>query len=156
MGTWVIGYGFVQGAAPLLRRLWGKGSAPGPSAVQFWSALLVGLPALMAVALARGAPQPGLVIVVGLAAFGIVFAMNSSIHSYMVLAYTDGDSVSLNVGLYYMANACGRLLGTLLSGWVYLQGGIQGCLWCSAFLVGLSFLTSTRLPSPPRHRIVAA
>ena len=79
-------------------------------------------------------------------AFAVVFAMNSSIHSYLILAYTDTDSVSLNVGFYYMANAGGRLLGTLLSGWVYLHGGIQACLWVSSLLVGLSWLSSLRLP----------
>ena len=72
--------------------------------------------------------------------------MNASIHSYLILAYTDSGSVSLNVGFYYMANAGGRLLGTLLSGWVYLHGGMQDCLWVSALLVGLSWLGSLRLP----------
>ena len=94
--------------------------------MQFWSALLTAIPALMAIALWRNVAQPGVAIVVGLAAFGVVFAMNSSIHSYLVLAYTDVESVSLNVGFYYMANAGGRLLGTLLSGWVYLAGGHGG------------------------------
>jgi predicted MFS family arabinose efflux permease len=91
------------------------------------------------------------VITAGLAAFGFVFAMNSSIHSYMVLAYADADAVSLNVGFYYMANATGRLLGTLLSGWIYLLGGMQACLWGSALLVGLSWLASLQLPAPDRR-----
>jgi hypothetical protein len=147
MGLWVIGYGIVQGAAPALRRSWGKTSAPGPGAVQFWSALLAAIPALMAIALWRQA-DPGLVIVGGLAAFGVVFAMNSSIHSYLVLAYTDAENVSLNVGFYYMANAAGRLLGTLLSGWMYLSGGMTACLICSSGLVLLSLLSSRWLPSP--------
>ena len=90
-------------------------------------------------------------MVVGLAAFGAVFAMNSSIHSYMVLAYTDAESVSLNVGFYYMANAAGRLLGTLLSGALFLVGGMQACLWTSSVLVAGAFLVSTRLPMPPRQ-----
>jgi predicted MFS family arabinose efflux permease len=89
--------------------------------------------------------------VVGLAAFGVVFAMNSSIHSYMVLAYTDAESVSLNVGFYYMANAAGRLLGTLLSGALFLLGGMQACLWMSCVLVALAFATSTRLPPVHSH-----
>ena len=76
--------------------------------------------------------------------------MNSSIHSYLVLAYTDTESVSLNVGFYYMANAAGRLLGTLLSGAVFQLGGMEACLWCSALLVGLSWLVSLRLPRLPR------
>ena len=152
LGLWVIGYGIVQGLAPSLRRAWGRPSPPGPSAVQFWSALLTAIPALMAIALWRNVAHPGVAIVVGLAAFGVVFAMNSSIHSYLVLAYTDVESVSLNVGFYYMANAGGRLLGTLLSGWVYLAGGMQACLWCSAALVGLSWLGTLKLPPVPKFQ----
>ena len=115
LGLWVIGYGIVQGTAPGLRRLWGQRESPGASAVQFWSAVLTAIPALIAIALLREVDVT-VAIVGGLAAFGVVFAMNSSIHSYMVLAYTDAESVSLNVGFYYMANAAGRLVGTLLSG----------------------------------------
>ncbi len=151
MGLWVIGYGIVQGSAPALRRSWGQSAPPGVSAVQFWSAVLTAIPALIAVALWREVAQPGVAIVVGLAAFGVVFAMNSSIHSYMVLAYTDAESVSLNVGFYYMANAAGRLVGTLLSGALFLVGGLQACLWASCLLVGLSCLSSLRLPAPLRQ-----
>jgi MFS family permease len=151
MGLWVIGYGIVQGSAPSLRRAWGQTRPPGPSAVQFWAALLTAIPALMAITLWREAGNPALTVVVGLAVFGVVFAMNSSIHSYMVLAYTDADAVSLNVGFYYMANAAGRLVGTLLSGGLFLVGGIQACLWASAVLVGLAALVSLRLPTPPRQ-----
>ncbi len=150
MGLWVIGYGAIQGSAPALRRAWGSSGPPGPQAVQFWSGVLTAIPALIAVALWRESAHPGVAIVVGLAAFGAVFAMASSIHSYMVLAYTDAESVSLNVGFYYMANAAGRLVGTLLSGAVFLGGGMPACLWCSALLVGLSWLTSLRLPPVPR------
>jgi len=148
MGLWVIGYGIVQGSAPALRRSWGQTSSPGVSAVQFWSALLTAIPALIAIALWRQVADPGLAIVAGLAAFGVVFAMNSSIHSYMVLAYSDSESVSLDVGFYYMANAAGRLLGTLLSGAVFLIGGLQDCLWCSSAMVALAWLFSLRLPPP--------
>ena len=148
MGLWVIGYGIVQGSAPALRRSWGQTSSPGVSAVQFWSALLTAIPALIAIALWRQVADPGLAIVAGLAAFGVVFAMNSSIHSYMVLAYCDSESVSLDVGFYYMANAAGRLLGTLLSGAVFLIGGLQACLWCSSAMVALAWLFSLRLPPP--------
>jgi predicted MFS family arabinose efflux permease len=118
--------------------------------------VLTAIPALIAISLWRDVGSPGIAVVVGLAAFGAVFAMNSSIHSYMVLAYTDAESVSLNVGFYYMANAGGRLLGTLLSGGVFLVGGMQACLWCSALLVGLSFLTSLNLPVPPRQELAPA
>ena len=154
LGLWVIGYGFVQGGAPALRRLWGQTSTPGVGAVQFWSAVLTAIPALIAVALWREV-DVATAITAGLAAFGVVFAMNSSIHSYMVLAYTDAESVSLNVGFYYMANAAGRLIGTLLSGAVFMlgrtaSGGMQACLWVSSLLVLLSWLSSLRLPPVPR------
>ncbi len=150
LGLWLIGYGIVQGSAPGLRRLWGQTTSPGASAVQFWSALLTAIPALIAVALWRQV-DVAVAITAGLAAFGVVFAMNSSIHSYMVLAYTDAESVSLNVGFYYMANAAGRLVGTLLSGAVFMLGrteaaGMQACLWASSLLVLLSWLSSLRLP----------
>ena len=156
MGLWVIGYGIVQGAAPALRRAWGQSAPPGVSAVEFWSAVLTAIPALIAIALWREVAHPGVAVVVGLAAFGVVFAMNSSIHSYMVLAYTDAESVSLNVGFYYMANAAGRLLGTVLSGGMFLIGGLQACLWSSAVLVALAFAVSTRLPTPPRQQQLSA
>ena len=151
MGLWVIGYGIVQGSAPGLRRLWGRSQSPGASAVQFWSALLTAIPALITIALWRNA-DVAIAITAGLSAFGVVFAMNSSIHSYMVLAYTDQDNVSLNVGFYYMANAAGRLVGTLLSGVVFMiggseAGGMQACLWASSLLVLLSSLVSLRLPA---------
>ncbi|MFM2172645.1 MAG: organoarsenical effux transporter ArsJ [Cyanobacteriota bacterium] len=152
MGLWVIGYGIVQASAPALRRSWGQANPPGVSAVEFWSGVLTAIPALIAIALWREVAHPGVAIVVGLTAFGVVFAMNSSIHSYMVLAYTDAESVSLNVGFYYMANAAGRLVGTLLSGALFLWGGMQACLWMSCLLVALAFITSTRLPSPAALR----
>ena len=154
LGLWVIGYGIVQGSAPGLRRLWGRTTSPGVSAVQFWSALLTAIPALIAMALWREVDVV-VAITTGLAAFGVVFAMNSSIHSYMVLAYTDAQSVSLDVGFYYMANAAGRLTGTLLSGAVFMLGrseteGMQACLWASSVLVLLSWISSLRLPASQR------
>jgi predicted MFS family arabinose efflux permease len=94
--------------------------------------------------------------VAGLAVFGLVFAMNSSMHSYMVLAYTDAESVSLNVGFYYMANAAGRLVGTLLSGAMFLFGGLQACLWTSSLMVAAAALVSTRLPAPPHQAQASA
>jgi hypothetical protein len=149
LGLWVIGYGIVQGSAPALRRRWGQSAPPGVAAVRFWSGLLSAIPALIAIALGRDVAHPGVAVVVGLALFGVVFAMNSSIHSYLILAYTDAESVSLNVGFYYMANAAGRLTGTVLSGAVFLRGGLPACLWTSALLVAAAWLVSSRLPAPP-------
>ena len=152
LGLWVIGYGLVQGAAPALRRLWGKSTSPGVSSLKFWSGLLTAIPALIAVALWRDV-DVSIAITAGLTMFGVVFAMNSSIHSYLVLSYTDSESVSLNVGFYYMANAAGRLTGTLFSGALFLLGGMEACLWMSCLFVGLAYISTCKLPSLPRYCI---
>jgi predicted MFS family arabinose efflux permease len=105
--------------------------------------------ALLPIAIASGLDgglDPTLVIVAGLGAFGVVFAINSALHSYLILAYSDADEVSLNVGFYYMANAGGRLTGTVLSGWVYQSHGLAGCLWWSAAFVLAAAVLSARLP----------
>ena len=83
---------------------------------------------------------------IGLAAFAVVFAINSAVHSYLVLAYTDEDSVALNVGFYYMANAGGRLLGTLLSGLIFEWAAFRGCLWGSAAMILAAAVISLKLP----------
>ena len=84
---------------------------------------------------------------IGLAVFGFVFAVNSSVHSYLILAYSDSDKVALNVGFYYMANACGRLVGTLLSGVMFLLGGLPGCLWTSTAFVLVAAAMTLYLPA---------
>jgi len=81
--------------------------------------------------------------------FGVLFAVNSSLHSYLIVSYADADGVSLDVGFYYMANALGRLLGTVLSGWVYQIAGIEACLAISAVLVALASISSIGLPRHP-------
>jgi hypothetical protein len=145
MGLWVIGYGIVQGAAPALRRTWGQQRPPNAADLSFWTALLTAVPALIAIGLWRQVAHPAVAVVGGLVAFAVVFAMNSSIHSYLVLATSDAEAVSLNVGFYYMANAAGRLLGTLLSGALFLVGGLPLCLWASSGLVALAWLSTQRL-----------
>lgn len=144
MALWVIGYGLVQGAAPSLLRLKNTSTA-GIRATQLWALLLMLIPIAMALALTQGWPA-GQVLVIGLLLFGIVFALNSALHSWLILAYADYDKVALKVGFYYMANAGGRLAGTVLSGWVYQQYGLVGCLWCSALFVLLAFVIALRLP----------
>jgi predicted MFS family arabinose efflux permease len=86
------------------------------------------------------------VLIIGLIAFGALFAINSAVHSYLVVAWSDRERVSMNVGFYYMANAGGRLLGTVLSGWVYQTQGLVGCLWVSSAFVLLSALLAMKLP----------
>ncbi len=134
LAAWIIGYGFVQTFSP--RLLAALGLHPSRQTAVGAVALLAGPPSVIALAL-NGGLSPGATIVVGLAAFGVLFAVNSAVHSYLILAYSDSDRVALNVGFYYMANAGGRLVGTVLSGLIYQAAGIQGCLWLSSlFLLG--------------------
>jgi len=151
LGAWVIGYGIVQASAPAIRKIWGQKESPDRKAIQFWSAVLMVIPSLIGVALWRES-SPSIAIILGLTIFGFVFAMNSSTHSYMILAYSDNEKVSLNVGFYYMANAAGRLIGTLLSGLLFMIGrnaslGFQYCLYFSSLLIFLSWISSLKLPS---------
>ena len=144
MAAWVIGYGVVQASAPGLLGL--KQHAPEAGSAQVWALLLMLVPVGIALALAQGW-DAGTVLVVGLLVFGVVFAINSALHSYLILAYADHDKVALKVGFYYMANAGGRLAGTVLSGWSYQQYGLEGCLWLSAGFVLAALLLSLRLPA---------
>ena len=107
--------------------------------------LLVGVTALAAAGLTSGL-SPGVVVIVGLGAFGVVFAVNSSVHSYLILAYSDGDQVAMNVGFYYMANAAGRLVGTLLSGILFQVAGVTGCLWGSVAFAAAAGAFALLLP----------
>lgn len=130
LALWIIGYGVVQSAAPLLIGRWTRGTAPTGRSTLVLAFLLAGIMALIPLGLLAGLPANQAVLI-GLGLFGVIFALNSSVHSYLVLAYSDGDEVATNVGFYYMANAGGRLAGTLLSGIVYQLGGLEACLWTS-------------------------
>ena len=154
LACWVIGYGIVQFSAPALLRRFGSGQPPQAKTIQFWTFTLTVVPAAIAIALQSGLP-PNQVIVVGLAVFGLVFAFNSAVHSYLVLAFTDDDKVALNVGFYYMANSGGRLAGTVLSGLVYQFFGLVGCLWVSTALVLAAGVISTKLPNPQPSKAIA-
>ncbi len=145
LALWVIGYGFVQASAPKLICRSHHGQGPGGGTARFWVFVLALFPAGIAVALHQGLP-PGPVLVVGLILFGIVFAVNSAVHSYLILAYSDFEKVCMNVGFYCMANAGGRLLGTVLSGWVYQTRGLEGCLWWSTGFVLAAGMLSLKLP----------
>jgi hypothetical protein len=138
MAAWTIGYGFVQAATPGLirRRVAGAHEPDGRTATGLAFGLAV-FPTAIALALMNGI-APVFAVVGGLLAFGVVFALNSAVHSYLILAYTDSDKVAMNVGFYYMANAMGRLTGTVLSGLLYQvgvqsgpNGGLVACLWAS-------------------------
>jgi len=144
LAAWVIGYGMVQSFAPAIT---GKasGQVPDGRAAFVWAALLAGLPA--AIALGLGSELSAhWILLGGLLVFGALFAVNSSLHSYLIVSYAKEDGVSLDVGFYYMSNALGRLLGTLLSGWVYQAYGLEACLWVSSAFVLLAALISLGLP----------
>jgi len=145
IALWVIGYGIVQASAPRLIRRSHHGQVPGGGTARLWAFILAFFPAAMALALQYGL-APALVLVTGLVLFGGVFAINSAVHSYLILAYSDFDKVSMNVGFYYMANAGGRLTGTILSGLVYQTQGLTGCLWWSAAFVLVAAVLSFKLP----------
>lgn len=148
LALWVMGYGVVQSFAPAVtNKISGKaqGRVPDGRAACIWALALAGIPALIALGLGRALPAQG-VLIGGLLLFGALFAINSALHSYLILAYAKADGVSLDVGFYYMANALGRLLGTLLSGWVYQVYGLAACLWISAAMVLLAALISLGLP----------
>ena len=144
LACWVIGYGVVQSIAPAIT---GKrsGQVPDGRAAFIWAALLAALPAAIALGLTTDA-SPQWVLIGGLLLFGALFAVNSSLHSYLIVSYAKEDGVSLDVGFYYMSNAMGRLIGTLLSGWVFQAYGLQACLWVSSLFVLLAALISLRLP----------
>ncbi|MBP2316522.1 organoarsenical effux MFS transporter ArsJ [Azospirillum soli] len=155
LAAWVIGYGVVQAAAPGLVARSPDGVSAEVRAARAWALVLALIPLGLAAALAAGL-DPAVSAMVGLGLFGVAFAVNSSVHSYLILAYTDADKVALNVGFYYMANAGGRLAGSLLSGLSYQWGGVIGCLLVAGALVAASFLIALRLPAERPSAALAA
>ncbi|MBF0266035.1 MAG: organoarsenical effux MFS transporter ArsJ [Gammaproteobacteria bacterium] len=161
MAIWVIGYGIVQALAPKLTHLNKKEikSIPSGKTALFWASLLIIFPLIIALQLyfhlfnfqwltSSGITTNEVIIVAGLILFGIVFAINSSVHSFLILAYARNDGVSLDVGFYYMANAAGRLVGTILSGSVYVWFGLEACLLISSAFLALTAIISMALPHP--------
>ena len=142
LALWVIGYGAVQSVAPALS---GKNRLPDGRTLTLWALLLCAIPAVIAIALQLNWYSE-IALLGGLLLFGAVFAVNSSLHSYMIVRFANSDGVSLDVGFYYMANAMGRLLGTVLSGWVYQQAGLEACLWIASALLVATVLVSALLP----------
>jgi len=164
MALWIIGYGVVQASAPKLLRASTKSLADIVGMARFWVAALTAIPALLAVA-AYGAgvgldvegaevaaPWLTPVLIVGLLAFGAVFALNSSLHSFLILAFSKSERVTMDVGFYYMSNAAGRLAGALLSGLSYQFGGLVACLAVAGGMAAMSWAMASRL----RRRLVAA
>lgn len=144
LAVWVMGYGLIQAISPAITGM-RAGHHPDGATAARWGAALAGLPALIVGALILDA-DPGWAVVSGLIAFGAVFAVNSAVHSYLIVSYAESDGVSLDVGFYYMSNAAGRLLGTICSGLVYQLWGFETCLLVSTGFVTIATIVSMRLP----------
>ena len=143
MAAWVIGYGFIQAIAPKMLRA--QSHEPDGRTARLWIVALIAVTVAIASAVQQGF-APEFAVLAGLLVFGVVFAINSSLHSYLILAYADGDKVAMNVGFYYMSNAMGRLAGTILSGVAYFYGGLVGCLVTSIAFLTISWIISVALP----------
>ncbi|MEM1333467.1 MAG: MFS transporter, partial [Actinomycetota bacterium] len=145
MASWVIGYGVVQSVAPRVLRPAAHGPTAELAAAKLWAVLLGACSAVIALFVAIDVGTT-FAVVGGLIVFGVIFAVNSSLHSYLILAYSEREDVSLDVGFYYSANATGRLVGTLCSGLFYLWGGLELALWGSTAFVVATWLLTLRLP----------
>ena len=152
LALWVMGYGVVQSLTPKLIHF-DVPLSPAKETVK-WASLLALVTLGIALSLYFSWEVKAL-LVAGLMLFGVVFAINSSLHSYLIVSMADADGVSLDVGFYYMANAMGRLLGTILSGWVFQLYGLAACLVISFTFICLAALISAKLPALKANRITA-
>ena len=146
LALWTIGYGVVQAFAPALVRRSEDGLSSEVPAARWWSAALAIVPAVLAGLVIAEVDHLQWVIVAGLAVFGFAFAVNSSIHSYLILAYAGSEKAAEDVGFYYAANALGRFIGTLLSGVLYQWGGLTWSLAGSAVMLALCWAVTVLLP----------
>ncbi len=146
LAAWTIGYGLVQALAPQLVRRSADGLSSEVPAARLWSALLAIVPTVLAVAVVLQLQPLQWIVVAGLGVFGFAFAVNSSVHSYLVLAYAGSEKAAEDVGFYYAANALGRFFGTLLSGLLYQWGGLLWALIGSAAMLVACWLITLALP----------
>lgn len=147
LALWTIGYGVVQAAAPAIVQRSPDGLSREVPAARLWSFLLLLVPAGLTGILTLDLARPDFVLVAGLCLFGVIFAVNSSVHSYLILAYAGSEKAAEDVGFYYAANALGRFLGTLLSGLLYQLGGLSACLIGSAVMLATCWLATQALPN---------
>ncbi len=145
MAIWVIGYGVIQALTPKFTS--SLDNQPPTAKLANWGLLLAIIPTLIAVALSSKL-DPAFTIIVGMLIFGVVFAINSALHSYLIVEMAREDGVSLDVGFYYMANAGGRLVGTVLSGWIFQAYGLTLCLWLSALFLFTSAAIAIMIKNP--------
>ncbi len=157
LAVWTIGYGAVQAAAPALVRRSPDGLSREVPEARLWGAALAAIPLVLALVLGSlDLPRPDLVLAGGLCVFGVAFAVISSLHSYLIMAYAGSEKAAEDVGFYYAANAAGRLLGIVLSGLLASAGGIVACLWGSAAMLALCWGFTLLLPTKPTDRSVIA
>lgn len=145
LATWIIVYGLVQSQAPKMTRSQTKKNPDGLTAL-WWVMVLAMSMVLIALAMGSSTFNTQWVLVIGLVVFGVVFAVNSSLHSYLIVSYAKEEGASLDIGFYYMANAAGRLIGTLLSGWLYQLSGLAACLYMAVGFLVLTVILSFLLP----------
>jgi len=150
LAVWTIGYGLVQASAPAVIRRSADGLSNEVPAARLWSLMLMIVPFALAAILALAPPRPDIILVAGLCLFGVIFAVNSSVHSYLILAYAGSEKAAEDVGFYYAANAAGRFAGTLLSGLLYQWGGIGACLIGSGVMLATCWLATQALPKTAR------
>lgn len=157
VAAWTIAYGAVQAIAPQVITRSRDGLSREVPAARLWGTILTVIPVALAILLRMpGVGRPDLVLVVGLLVFGFVFAVISSLHSYLILAYAGSEKAAEDVGFYYAANAAGRLVGIMLSGVLTQIGGMQACLWGSAIMLALCLSFTVLLPSGTQARRVPA
>jgi MFS family permease len=154
IASWTIGYGLVQAVAPSIIRRSHDGLSREVPDARFWGAILTAIPVVLAVIIGSpGIARPDLVVTIGLGLFGFAFAVISSLHSYLILAYAGSAKAAEDVGFYYAANAGGRLAGILLSGVLTQAGGLAACLFGSATMLAICLAITFLLPTvaAPRH-----
>ena len=158
MAVWTILYGLVQGSAPRILKATSRSDPEILALARHWVSLLIIVPIFLA-GLVWLVPEPSYVltatIVLGLLIFGGIFAINSALHSFLILNLTDAKRVTMDVGFYYMANAVGRLVGTVLSGLTYQVGGLSLCLGATAVMIGLSWIGTSQLKAPKTNQVRA-
>lgn len=147
LAGWTVAYGLVQAAAPRMVPRSADGLREEIQAARLWAAILTAVPIVLAVLLAQAdLSRPDLVLAAGLTLFGLPFAVNSSLHSYLILAYAGSEKAAEDVGFYYAANALGRLIGILLSGALYQIGGMVACLAGAAVMLSICWFIALALP----------
>ena len=146
LAVWTIGYGFVQAIAPTVIKRSADGLSSEVPAARLWSFLLALVPIILAVLVWFDVKHLEWVVVFGLGVFGVAFAVNSSVHSYLILAYAGSEKAAEDVGFYYAANAAGRFMGTLMSGLLYQWGGLTLALSGSAAMLAICWLVTLALP----------